>query len=304
METTTGNQELAVKVIYSIIIMKLADLLYPEALEMGSLCSIMNDELSIKMEDFLENKAMKELTTAYDRNEIIATMHSFDFLQVTEDRVYFKIPDNIKIYIIINVPGKLSKENLMQQLGIKSVSRLYKQSLYWTVVSDSDEFNLLFQEALRSATLKDDDNKEIKLKYEINTKKELLQNLNKRIQHFSYLKDSHDLKGSSGKTTITKGSKLSTNSNSSNNDNLKWRKKSECENAVPVTNIISSTTNNKQVTNFCKRERFYSDANEFKKLNNFDLTIKKGTFSSPSDIEKSMVKYSLDSNIYSYITFH
>ena len=135
---------------------------------------------------------------------------------------------------LINVPNKIKKDSLLNILKIteNSIERIYKQSLYWTIVCDNRETFKRIDENMRN--IKFEENK--CLKFEITLFKDIISKISKKINHQSYLKEADTLKGSSNSALNLKDSsemrkdsknwKTSTNESSS----LSWRKQSDYSN--------------------------------------------------------------------------
>jgi hypothetical protein len=120
------------------------------------------------------------------------------------------------------------------------IMRLYKQSLYWVLVSENPTYNVDFEKRLDN--LKFDQNN---LKYDVTNAKNIKKTILKKIQHYTYIKETDDLKASSPnnirkdslngvrKDSFPRGEKISTcasNSVSSNPEPFSWRKKSDLSN--------------------------------------------------------------------------
>ena len=52
-----------------------------------------------------------------------------------------KIDDHIKVFSIINIPQKMKKEEMLENFKIsnENLLRVYKKSLFWYIVLNSDE---------------------------------------------------------------------------------------------------------------------------------------------------------------------
>lgn len=140
--------------------------------------------------------------------------------------------ESVKIINLINVPNKIGREALMNVLKIKedSIERLYKQSLYWTIVCDNKEINLKLDETMRNIKFEDNN----PLRFEITLIEEVKQLLSKKINHNNYLKEADSLKaagasglGVSGSYGDRKDSRGWKNSLGASGEALGWRKKSD-----------------------------------------------------------------------------
>lgn len=134
---------------------------------------------------------------------------------------------------LINVPNKIKKDSLLNILKIteNSLERIYKQSLYWTIVCDNREIFNRIDENMRN--IKFEENKS--LKFEITLFKDIISKISKKINHQSYLKEADTLKGSSNSALSVKDNgeirKDSKNwKTSTNESSLSWRKQSDYSN--------------------------------------------------------------------------
>jgi len=136
---------------------------------------------------------------------VLNLIKEFNFLKFSEDckTVSLIFCESTKIFNLINVPHKIVKEALMNVLKIKEnmIQRLYKQSLYWTIVCDDKNTNNKLDETMRNIKFEDNN----PLRYEFTLISEI-KNL-----HTGDRKDSRGWKGSIG----------------ANNESLSWRKKSD-----------------------------------------------------------------------------
>lgn len=151
-------------------------------------------------------------------------------LRLSEGEGSINLKDELTLYHLLNVPNKMSKDQLCEMLGVKEgdFKRLYKQSIYWVMVSENPEFNSTAEQKLKQIKF-DDSN----LRYDTSNSKNIKRQIMKKIQHLTYIKETDDLKAStlssSGprKESFTRGDKLSTNSNQNSTEAFSWRKKSD-----------------------------------------------------------------------------
>ena len=109
----------------------------------------MNKEfLSFKFEDFLNLKEIRKISDNHE--QILNILSSIEFLEKEEvietettSTTYFKlkIDDNIRVFSILNIPQKMKKEELIEHFSIPSenILRVYKRSLFWYIVLNSEE---------------------------------------------------------------------------------------------------------------------------------------------------------------------
>lgn len=203
-------------------------LLAPECLEVSNALSIVHDNFLFKIDEFLHLKDLQKLCT--DNSLILSLLREFKFLSISEDEktAHFIFTEAEKIINLINVPNKIGREALMNVLKINEsmIQRLYKQSLYWTIVCDNkDIFNKL-DETMRNIKFEDSN----PLRFEITLIDEIKKTLTKKISHQNYLKETDSLKVSGanhahfGDRKDSRGWKSSVGANT---EALSWRKKSD-----------------------------------------------------------------------------
>jgi len=203
-------------------------LLAPECLEVSNALSIVNDNFIFKIDEFLNLNNLQKLST--NRTLILSLLQEFKFIKVSEDEKTAQLffTDSEKIINLINVPNKIGKEALMNVLKINEsmIQRLYKQSLYWTIVCDNKQIFNKLDETMRNIKFEDNN----PLRFEITLIEEIKKTLSKKISHQNYLKEADSLKGSGanlGNTGDRKDSRGWKGSIGANNEALSWRKKSD-----------------------------------------------------------------------------
>ncbi len=163
---------------------------------------------------------------------VLNLIKEFNFLKFSEDckTVSLIFCESTKIFNLINVPHKIVKEALMNVLKIKEnmIQRLYKQSLYWTIVCDDKNTNNKLDETMRNIKFEDNN----PLRYEFTLISEIKNLLLKKIHHNNYLKEADSLKasgahGANCHTGDRKDSRGWKGSIGANNESLSWRKKSD-----------------------------------------------------------------------------
>lgn len=200
--------------------------LYPESLEqISKVVSILNEDLSFKIDDLF---ALKEIQKYALSKEALVQMlehiagEGLIKLDLKDNEGTIILNEKMAVYSLTNVPLVMNKKELQDLLEFsdKEVSRVYKQSLYWIIVSECDEFNNRIENKLKSIKFEE----EKMLKYNITSATMLKKAIGKIIQYSNYMKETNDLKN--GSPNVRRGSdanKMST----SNNEKLSWRKKSD-----------------------------------------------------------------------------
>jgi Asp-tRNA(Asn)/Glu-tRNA(Gln) amidotransferase C subunit len=121
----------------------LKNLLYPECIENSKVISILNlKSLDFKLEEFLNLKEVKKITE--DKEEILKAFKEMDFINLSKDNentFNIKLDEEIKVFSVINIPQKMKKDEILESLKLQNESllRVYKRSLYWYIVLNSEE---------------------------------------------------------------------------------------------------------------------------------------------------------------------
>lgn len=119
------------------------NLLYPECIENSKVISILNlKSLDFKLEEFLNLKEVKKITE--DKEEILKAFKEMDFINLSKDNentFNIKLDEEIKVFSVINIPQKMKKDEILESLKLQNESllRVYKRSLYWYIVLNSEE---------------------------------------------------------------------------------------------------------------------------------------------------------------------
>jgi len=202
-------------------------------LEVSKVLSILNEQFTFKFEEFFNLKEVQKIHT--DKDLLLSLIKEFKFIKFSEEDKSAKIIfcDSVKIINLINVPNKINSEALMNVLKINDniIQRLYKQSLYWTIVVDTrDVFNKL-DETMRNIKFEDNN----PLRFEITLIYEVQKIIAKKINHHNYLKETDSLKASGANCNTFNGQYASDRKDSrgwkgsigANSEALSWRKKSD-----------------------------------------------------------------------------
>jgi hypothetical protein len=191
----------------------------------------LSDELSFKLEDLFSLKEVQKFINT--KEELINLLNSINdegVIKFSNNEGHINLRDNYVVYNFINVPNKMNREKICQLFDIKEgqIQRLYKQSLYWVMVTENEEFTLEFEKKLIAIKFEENN-----LKYDITSGKILKKQILKKIQHYNYIKETDDLKALSPNTrkeSFSRASdKISTNA-LSNSESFSWRKKSDMSN--------------------------------------------------------------------------
>lgn len=212
------------------------------------------------MDALLSLKEVQKLTSS--KEELISLLSSIaqsanPVISLNEAKTEGKIIINDKmiLYSFINLPQHFTYDNVIQFFSLEpnQFSRLYKQSLFWVLVSENEDFNSKFEKKYKA--LQVEDNKPVKCNV---TSSRMLKNaISKIIQHDSYIKETGDLKASGNNSRKESFQKSAPSGDGSE---MSWRKKSD------VTDFSTSSNNNFGYKK--RRQRFKSDNNDFSYRNN------------------------------------
>ncbi len=117
--------------------------MYPECIENSKIISIINfKSLDFKLEDFLNLKEVKKITE--NKEEVLKALKEMDFIKESneiENSFNFIMDEEIKVFSVINIPQKMKKDEIFEivKLPNESLLRVYKRSLYWYIVLNSEE---------------------------------------------------------------------------------------------------------------------------------------------------------------------
>jgi hypothetical protein len=195
---------------------------------MSKVTSIMSEDLTFKIDDLFNLKDMQRIVSTKD--ELIEHLSQFsEFLKIDTNTgiCKFQISEALIIYNFINFQNKSTKEQLIGLLGIeeKDILRFYKQSLYWTLVVESEDIANKIDEIVKTVKLEDDK----PMRFEKNNGKTIIKQILKKIQCHHYAKDTNELKGSNNNSDFGKSIRKDSynKSTNQNSDNFSWRKKSD-----------------------------------------------------------------------------
>lgn len=284
----------------------------PESIENSKALQFLTEQLSYKISDLF---SLPDLNKLYPSKETLAEgLSKLDFFKLSEDKqtIYYNINEDIAIFLILNLPLKMTKSEVATKLEILDLkySRLYKQSLFWVLATNDKEAQICIKNSLRELYIDS-----IKIKFDYFNKSQLVKNMKDLIDKNSYKKEAKNLgigynspgkrknsdssygSGGSGYRQgkgYYKGSGNYGETNSNNSDNFSWRKGS---NNGGAKNSFDSSgkyyggnyyKGNYQKGNFnFKRNRFNSDGNNTNnnKYKNSEEEI---------EIDVSSLKYSLN----------
>jgi len=286
---------------------------------MSNIISILNEDLSFSIADFLK---LKEIQKLYATKELLIpvtnvfyklkALESLHFLKVEDDKVKYILSDTLAYFNFLNIPGKLPKDEIAKALNLNEhtdkYSRFYKKYLYWLLVSEDREFCEKFEKTLKGIKFVEDAN----LRYEY-LPQSLKETLIKKVQRNIYSREASELKATTPISEKQNGNQ-SLGNHGNSNDSLGWRKKSSDLTATKVesnNNKNNNTYNNNDLykaSSFndvpVKRERFNSDGDNNKsyqsyKQNNYSQNSYESIFQNNFrlDYSKIVVKYSTESNI-------
>lgn len=227
-------------------------LLCPENLETSKVISILNENLTVKINELF---ALKEISnTCQSTTELFEIIKNFPYLKISEDTesISYNIDDNMLSFSIINIPQKISRNEILQKLDLENAKnmRLFKKSIFWILTLDSNEKDKkLIENKIKNLSFVEGNDKisNCFIKYDVITKGDLIKTFLKHIQTNSYHKEDQSLKAVDlGKNRSKKVGRDSAHSNHTNNGyNIKdrndteafsWRKQSNTD-SIPTSHI-------------------------------------------------------------------
>lgn len=246
-------------------------LLYPESLEQYSkVTSILSDDFSFKIENLLNLKDIKKITENEETliqmlKQISLEPNSFLTLNETKKEGKIIISERLMEYSFVNIPFMYNEAKVIELLKLKpeDYSRLYKQSLFWILISENSSFIENFEKFVKTLTIEGSP-----LKVNI-TSSQMLDNIIKKMIRNSTLKEANDL------NVLNQRRKDSySNSPKEKNEQMSWRKKSDNSDYSSDSrgygfgnggNYHSYGYGNKGFNggNYKRRKRFQSDPSDF-----------------------------------------
>ncbi len=225
-------------------------LLCPENIESSKVISLMNENLTVKINELF---ALKEISkTCQSTHELLEIIEKLSYLKYSEEKeiISYHLEDNMISFSIINIPQTMSRSDLLKKLDLENVHelRLFKKSLFRILTLNADEGMRKLLEAKIKNLRFDDGNmmesSKSNIKYDVMTKAELIKTFSKHIQTNSYQKESQSLKATDNNNlthkNINKEKKDSLFSNGNikgkdrnDSDAFSWRKLSNNE-TIPI----------------------------------------------------------------------
>jgi len=252
---------------------KLSLILYPECLDFSKVISILREDFTFSGNDLYSLKEVSKLFQ--DKNTLFIYLahlskQKYPIISVNEDYSQCKliISDNMVYYQFVNIPTDYNMERVKLLLGLNDDDylRLYRSSIFWVLISEKEEFNKKFENALKDIFV----DKEKKLKYNITSSQMIQKMAKKQIDKRIYKEETANLKNNEKTNDF--------NGNKKNDDTMSWRKKSDSNSEQDYLGYgYNKNYGNK------RRQRFKSDPyeyheNEFynSKKNNINNDYKKG----------------------------
>ena len=234
---------------------------------------------------------------------------------MSDNKVYYILNDAVSYFNFVNIPGRLSKDDILKTLNLtdqaNSYIRFYKKYLCWVLVSDNIEFCEKFEKTLKTIKFVEDAN----LRYEYQFCS-LKKNLVRKVQQQNYNKESSDHKAySSGNFEKEKDNKLWMNNYNSNDSANPWRKQSNDYTAnkddskyfAGKTNSSKKFNENYKTNSFTneipgKRERFNSDgdSNKFQNPRHNGNSSYFSVFQNPIKLDYSKLNLNYDTQSINY----
>ena len=224
MEDKKYGEEEIIDNVRNIIILIIKKQLYPyiapENFENSKINSLTNEQLSININDLLEQNEVSKYIQ--NKDELISILQKYcEFFQISEDKekVQYILPEGMTVFSILNIPPKLNKEEVKNHIELINLqyNRLYKKGFYWILSTIDKETVICVQNSLRELIFD-----EVRIKYIHNNKNQILKMMKDKMDKNSYQKDAKYLginNNGHSKNNYNK-SKIS----DSDSDAFSWRK--------------------------------------------------------------------------------
>ena len=186
--------------------------------------------MSIKIKDLLSQQEISKYPFLNTEEKIINTFSKFcEFFTVNSDKteIQYTIPDNMTVFSILNIPQKLSKEEVKHHLELINLqyNRLYKKGFYWYLSTTDKETVICVQNSLRELRFD-----ETRVKYFHMTKNQIVNNMREKLDKTAYQKDvkylGYNINNSNNKNKNYYYNKKHKNSDYSDSSQFSWRKNS------------------------------------------------------------------------------
>ena len=140
---------------------KLSLLLYPESLDqISKVITILNEDFTFKGEDLF---GLKEISKMFSSKEILFSYLTHlsklpnPIISINDDfsKCQIIINDKLVYYQFINIPPEYNDERVKIFLDLKEedITRLYKSSIFWVLISEKEDFNKKFEKYLEGVTV-------------------------------------------------------------------------------------------------------------------------------------------------------
>ena len=272
----------------------------PENFENSKISSITNEQLSIKINDLLEQDEISKFIKSKEKLISIIEKY-FEFFKISDDKekVQYILPEGMTVFSILNIPPKLKKEEVKHYLELINLqyNRLYKKGFYWFLSTLDKETVICVQNSLRELIFD-----EIRIKYFHHNNYQILKTMKDKMDKNSYQKDSKNLGiNNNGKYNYNK-KKMS----DSDSGSFSWRKGSR---GTKSSFDYAEKPYKKSKYYKYKRNRFNSD-NDGKKYNkynnyykNYGSNYSNNSNNSNQEVEIDITKLKYSLNIKNKYTF-
>ena len=271
---------------------KLSLLLYPESLDqISKVITILNEDFTFKGEDLF---ALKEISKMFSSKEILYSYLTHlsklpnPIISINDDfsKCQIIINDKLVYYQFINIPPEYNDERVKIFLDLKEedITRLYKSSIFWVLISEKEDFNKKFEKYLEGVTV---DKERKKLKYNITSAYMIKKMAKKSIEKRIYNQETENLKSNGKKSD----KKEEINKIKKSDDSMSWRKKSDEQDEDYGYGYGYGGYNKK---NKNKRQRFKSDPNEYQSNNDYYYNNNKRYFKDKNENDVEELRVQLD----------
>ena len=106
----------------------------PENFENSKIATITNNQLSLKINDLLEQNEISKYIKS--KETLISIIEKYcEFFKFSDDKeiIQYILPEGITVFSILNIPHNLKKNEVKHHLELINLqyNRLYKKGFYW-----------------------------------------------------------------------------------------------------------------------------------------------------------------------------
>lgn len=232
----------------------------------------------------------KEVTKyIQDKEKLIKLLKAnCEFFQISDDgeTIQYNLPEGMTSFAILNIPPKTTKEEVKKNIELINLqyNRLYKRGFYWVLTTVDRETVICIQNSLRELHFD-----EIKVRYDLSNKNQILRAMKEQIEKASYQKESKNLGVPSNNNHKNKNNYYKQKGSDTDSDAFSWRKGSG--DGKSSFDYNEKSYNKKGGYKNYKRTRFNSDGGQ---KYNKEYAPQNSSFNQDIEIDISKINYSLN----------